>query len=99
MPSSVIQHARTNGILGLATRPPQSFGHFCVFIIFHVSVCNVCQLAKSHQLPYNNSIHRSASPLELVFSDVWGPRRLPLLVVLGTTSVLLMTIANSRGSI
>jgi hypothetical protein len=36
-------------------------------------VCNICQLAKSHQLPYNNSIHRSASPLELVFSDVWGP--------------------------
>lgn len=37
------------------------------------SVCNACQLAKSHQLPYNNAIHRSTSPLELVFSDVWGP--------------------------
>jgi hypothetical protein len=37
------------------------------------SVCNACQLAKSHQLPYNNSIHRSTSPLELIFSDVWGP--------------------------
>jgi hypothetical protein len=35
------------------------------------SVCNACQLAKSHQLPYNNSIHRSTSPLELIFSDVW----------------------------
>jgi hypothetical protein len=37
------------------------------------SVCNACQLAKSHQLPYNNSVHRSEFPLELVFSDVWGP--------------------------
>jgi hypothetical protein len=37
------------------------------------SVCNVCQLAKSHQLPYNNSIHRSTTSLELIFSDVWGP--------------------------
>jgi hypothetical protein len=36
------------------------------------SVCNACQLAKSHQLPYNNSIHRSTAPLELIFSDVWG---------------------------
>jgi hypothetical protein len=38
-----------------------------------LSVCNACQLAKSHQLPYNNSVHRSEFPLELVFSDVWGP--------------------------
>jgi hypothetical protein len=37
------------------------------------SVCNACQLAKSHQLPYNNSIHRSTSPIELIFFDVWGP--------------------------
>jgi hypothetical protein len=36
------------------------------------SVCNACQLVKSHHLPYNNSIHRSTSPLELIFSDVWG---------------------------
>ena len=36
-------------------------------------VCNACRLAKSHQLPYTSSIHRSSSPLELIFSDVWGP--------------------------
>jgi hypothetical protein len=36
------------------------------------SVCNACQLAKSHQLPYNSSVHRSTCPLELIFSDVWG---------------------------
>jgi hypothetical protein len=38
-----------------------------------LSVCDACQLAKSHQLPYNNFIHRSTSPFELTFSDVWGP--------------------------
>jgi hypothetical protein len=36
------------------------------------SVCNLCQLAKSHQLPYTLSVHRSSKPLELIFSDVWG---------------------------
>jgi hypothetical protein len=32
-------------------------------------VCDSCQLAKSHQLPYPVS----TVPLEQVFSDVWGP--------------------------
>ena len=37
-------------------------------------VCNACQLARSHQLPYTSSFHWSSSPLELIFSDVWGPK-------------------------
>jgi histone deacetylase 1/2 len=37
------------------------------------SVCNACQLSKSHQLPYSLSVHHSESPLEMIFSDVWGP--------------------------
>jgi hypothetical protein len=37
------------------------------------SICNACQLAKSHQLPYNTSIHRTIMPLEIINSDVWGP--------------------------
>jgi hypothetical protein len=36
-------------------------------------VCNTCQQAKSHQLPYHKSTSRSSKPLELVFFDVWGP--------------------------
>jgi hypothetical protein len=36
-------------------------------------VCDACQMAKSHQLPYPKSTSVSTSPLELVFSDVWGP--------------------------
>jgi hypothetical protein len=37
------------------------------------SVCNACQQAKSHQLPYTISTSISKHPLKLVFSDVWGP--------------------------
>jgi histone deacetylase 1/2 len=37
------------------------------------SVFGACQEAKSHQLPYPISTSVSTQPLELVFSDVWGP--------------------------
>jgi histone deacetylase 1/2 len=36
-------------------------------------VCDSCQLAKSHQLPYPISTSVSTAPLEQVFSYVWGP--------------------------
>jgi hypothetical protein len=36
-------------------------------------VCNACQQAKSHQLPFPKFVSVSTTPLELVFSDVWGP--------------------------
>jgi hypothetical protein len=36
-------------------------------------VCDSCQQAKSHQLPYPSSTSVSTAPLQLVFSDVWGP--------------------------
>lgn len=37
------------------------------------SICDSCQKGKSHQLPYPKSFSQSNFPLELVFSDVWGP--------------------------
>jgi hypothetical protein len=36
-------------------------------------VCGPCQQGKSHQLPYPKSFSESSQPLELIFSDVWGP--------------------------
>ncbi|KAJ0981423.1 hypothetical protein J5N97_009678 [Dioscorea zingiberensis] len=36
-------------------------------------VCNVCQEAKSHQLPFSISNKVSSSPLDPIFTDVWGP--------------------------
>jgi hypothetical protein len=35
------------------------------------SVCDSCQKAKAHQLPYARSTSVSSSPPELIFSDVW----------------------------
>ena len=37
------------------------------------TICDSCQKAKSHQLPYPISTSVSTRPLQLVFSDVWGP--------------------------
>jgi hypothetical protein len=45
----------------------------CLKDISLSSICIACQLAKSHQLPYTHSIHRTIMPLELIYSDVWGP--------------------------
>jgi hypothetical protein len=36
-------------------------------------VCDSCQRAKSHQLPYFASNKTATAPLELIHSDVWGP--------------------------
>jgi hypothetical protein len=35
-------------------------------------VCDAFEMAKSHQLPYSKSNKVSSSPLELIYSDVWG---------------------------
>jgi hypothetical protein len=49
------------------------------------SVCDACQCAKSHQLPFSRSFSVSKAPLELVFSDVWGGLSLILLAIINTT--------------
>lgn len=38
----------------------------------HETICDSCQRAKSHQLPYPISTSISTQPLQLIFSDVWG---------------------------
>jgi histone deacetylase 1/2 len=45
----------------------------CESFSSHESVCDSCQKAKIHQLPYDRSNNISNSPLELIYSDVWGP--------------------------
>jgi histone deacetylase 1/2 len=39
----------------------------------HPSVCDAFQQGKSHQLSYPKSTSVSRSPLDLIFSNVWGP--------------------------
>jgi hypothetical protein len=64
------------------------------------TVCDACQCAKSHQLPFPKSFSMSKVPLELVFSDMWGGGHLLVqLAKINITLVLLMTIPNLHGSI
>ena len=37
------------------------------------TVCDACQQGKSHQLSFSESNRVVKNPLEIVFSDVWGP--------------------------
>jgi hypothetical protein len=37
------------------------------------SPCTACPQAKGHQLPFLVSIFTICKPLDLVYSDVWGP--------------------------
>jgi histone deacetylase 1/2 len=36
-------------------------------------VCDACQQGKSHQLPFSLSTRVTTAPLEIIYSDVWGP--------------------------
>jgi histone deacetylase 1/2 len=36
-------------------------------------ICDACQQGKSHQLPFSLSSHVVSTPLEIIYSDVWGP--------------------------
>jgi hypothetical protein len=35
--------------------------------------CDVCELAKSHRVPFQNSMNKSPASFMVVHSDVWGP--------------------------
>lgn len=37
------------------------------------NVCLECQMEKSHDLPFRSSNFVSSEPLDLIFTDVWGP--------------------------
>jgi hypothetical protein len=36
-------------------------------------MCDAFLRAKAHQLPFAMSSSQSTAPLELIYSDVWGP--------------------------
>ncbi|PKA49422.1 Retrovirus-related Pol polyprotein from transposon TNT 1-94 [Apostasia shenzhenica] len=47
---------------GLPTSPPTTS-----------RICSACMKAKSHKLSFSSSTCTSSSPLELIYSDIWGP--------------------------
>ncbi|KAF8397907.1 hypothetical protein HHK36_016832 [Tetracentron sinense] len=56
-------------------------------------LCSSCQYAKSHRLPYQLSTSRAASPLDLVYTDIWGPA--PLLSTSGARYFILFVDDNT----
>ena len=61
------------------------------------SVCPDCQLAKNLVLPFNNSTYVSKTPLELIFTDVWGPTSVSPLLVLAIMPAFLIITQNFYG--
>ncbi|KAG8473650.1 hypothetical protein CXB51_035527 [Gossypium anomalum] len=69
------------------TRWHQRLGHPSTDVLNHVlracnisiprsiepSLCNTCALGKSHKLPFNSVSTVYSVPLELIFTDLWGP--------------------------
>jgi histone deacetylase 1/2 len=39
----------------------------------HFSFCEACQFGKLHLLPFKSSSSHAKEPLDLIYSDVWGP--------------------------
>jgi histone deacetylase 1/2 len=73
-PTSSIWHSRLGHpsapvISRILTRHQLAFTHD----VKNKHICHACQQGKSHQLPYPKSTSVSSNPLDLIFSDVWGP--------------------------
>jgi histone deacetylase 1/2 len=45
---------------------------------FPATIYDACQQGKSHQLLFSESSHAVKHPLELVFSDIWGPAQMSI---------------------
>ncbi|MFS7965824.1 putative RNA-directed DNA polymerase [Helianthus anomalus] len=58
--------------------------------------CNACSLNKSYKMPFGANSLKVSKPLELVYSDVWGPVKNPMIVT-HTTSYLLTISQSIRG--
>jgi len=59
--------------------------------------CAACFSSKSHQQPFSHSHTRSLGPLDLVYTDVWGPSQFVLYLVSSTTCLSLMILEDIPG--
>jgi len=72
-PSSSLWHARLGHPSAQVVQQVTSRHKLPVSRVLNNLVCNACQQGKCDQLPYTHSSTISSSPMDLVFSDVWGP--------------------------
>jgi hypothetical protein len=72
-PSTARWHSRLGHLaLSIVNRVISENKLPCVREARQDTVCDACQQAKRHQLPYPKSSNVSQFPLDLIFSDVWG---------------------------
>lgn len=63
-----------NGTRGSASFPSSPSSSFISFFPSTARFnCDPCQRNKSHRLPFGTFYMSSSQPLQLVYSDVWGP--------------------------
>ncbi|GAA0150585.1 hypothetical protein LIER_09500 [Lithospermum erythrorhizon] len=62
-------------------------------------VCTLCQMGKSHKLPFQESTYVSTGPLDLVFTDVWKNLILLLIKVICSMFTLLSILQSISGFI
>ncbi|TXG69099.1 hypothetical protein EZV62_004034 [Acer yangbiense] len=70
--SSVIWHAKLGHPSPLILKKVLNTLHF-PFDIHSTPFCDSCKLGKLHKLPFQRINITAKTPLELVYSDVWGP--------------------------
>lgn len=61
-----------------------------------ISFCDSCKIGKLHQLPFANCPITAKQPLELVYSDVWGPA--PMVSIGGYRYYIVFVDAYTRYS-
>jgi hypothetical protein len=62
-------------------------------------VCTACLGAKSKQLPFSSTTGSANCPLDLIYTDVWGPAPVNSSPVQSIMFPFLMLIANTLGFI
>lgn len=61
-------HSNSHSLKSILGSLSISFDNFEIF-----NYCNSCLCNKSHRLPFSNNTLHSVHPLQLLYSDVWGP--------------------------
>ena len=82
-------HKIVNKVMSACSLPPEHW----------TSVCEPCQMAKSHRLPFTLFESRVSQPFALIHSDLWVLPLLLVLMVQDTLYSLWMTIQDFLGCI
>ena len=67
-------HARLGHVSHYVISLLNKNGHlYLTSLLSSLSLCDTCQIAKNHRLPYSSNERRSSHVLDLIHCDIWGP--------------------------